>query len=90
VIRTAFVDTWRGYVAQRASKRCSQAQRLMARIAAATGQYSGLYEYVRQKSEERADRRSEYTATGHGGWFRCPHHRRLEAMRRGEPVAVPS
>jgi hypothetical protein len=31
----------------------------------------------------------EFVEAGGGGVFRCPDHRRLEAMRRGEPVDVP-
>ena len=29
-------------------------------------------------------------ANGDGGVFRNPHHRRLEALRAGEPVSVPA
>ena len=53
----------------------------MARLATgAAPRYSGLYDYVRMKTEEEAARRTEYSRTGVSGgdgWFRCPHHRRL-------------
>lgn len=61
----------------------------MAYIAEPSGSHAGVYEYVLELSEQKAARTSEFTTTGHGGFFRCPHHRRVEAMLRGEPVTVP-
>jgi hypothetical protein len=43
----------------------------------------GVYVALRERLEERCVRRPE---TLHGGFFRCPDHRRLDAMRAGEPV----
>jgi hypothetical protein len=51
--------------------------------------HSGVYEYLRRRVEEQCARRPEYTEDGLGGFFRCPDYRRLEAIRRGEPVSVP-
>jgi hypothetical protein len=51
--------------------------------------HSGVYEYLRQRVLEQCARRPEYAKDGCGGFFRCPDYRRLEAIRRGEPVDVP-
>ena len=61
----------------------------MAYVARPSESHSGVYEALGQRLEEKCARRPEFVEAGGGGFFRCPDHGRLEAMRRGEPVEVP-
>jgi hypothetical protein len=62
----------------------------MARIAAGPSEnHSGVYEFLLERMEEKCARRPEYVEAGFEGFFRCPDHGRLEAMRRNEPADVP-
>lgn len=64
----------------------------MAYVAKPSGTYSGVYRYLLECEERWAvlhPGRDEFVSDTRGGFFRCPHHRRLVALRSGEPVSVP-